>query len=144
MECHKCKYNGMKSDACLSCTMVEQYSYKHQKYIFEGYDTPQPQTDFTNEMPPLNLSEDDEDKLRKAMCNIFSLTPLELLMLQAIMNGKSLTDYAKMIETLAAKNIECTRFHAFQIRKAISKKLPQFKDALITPGQRKPLKDEQL
>lgn len=144
MECHKCKYNGMKSNACLSCTMIEQFSYRHQKYIFDTYDAPQPQTDFNNEMPPLNLSEDDEDKLRKAMCDIFSLNPLELLMLQAIMNGKSLTEYANTIETLAAKNTECTRFHAFQIRKAIVKKLPQFKDALITHGQRKPLKDEQL
>lgn len=130
----------MKSDACLSCSLEESYNYKHQKYIYETYDAPQPQTDFTNEMPPLNLSEDDEDKLRKAMCNMFSLTPLELLMLQAIMNGKSLTEFTKIVETLAAKNTECTRFHAFQLRKSLLNKIPTFKDALLTQGQRKPLK----
>lgn len=144
MECHKCKYNGMKAEACLSCQLTEKYNYSYQQYIFDGYDVPQHQTNYTDEMIPLNLSEEDEDKLRIALCNIFSLNPLELLMLQAIMNGKSLTDFSKLIERLSVKNSKCTRFHAFQVRKSLIKKIPQFKNALITNGQRKPLKDADI
>ena len=124
MYCHKCKHNGMKSEACLSCTFEEEYSYPNQKYIFDGFDFEQPETNFTEENKATHLSEEDEDKLRKALYELFRLNPLELLMVQAIMQGKSLTEYAESIEHLSKKNQTCSRHHAFQIRKAILKKLP--------------------
>lgn len=36
---------------------------------------------------------------------------------------------------------ECTRHHVFQLRKSILKKVPEFKDVLLTEGQRKELKE---
>ena len=140
MNCHQCKHNGMESEACLSCAIDDEYSFKYQKYLFETYDAPQQETDICSTNRATNLSEEDEDKLRRAMFEMFRLQPLELLMLQAIMQKKTLTQFAKDIEALAKKNQTCTRFHAFQLRKSLLAKIPSFADALITEGQRKPLK----
>lgn len=83
------------------------------------------------------------------MTNLFDLQPLELLCLQAIMQRKSLEAFAQDMTKLILKSAKkmqrnkqrrFTRFHAFQLRKSILKKLPSFKDALATNGQRKVLK----
>jgi len=72
---------------------------------------------------------------------LFDLQPLEILMLQAIMRNKSLTEYARDIDRMVAKLSSggMTRFHAYQIRKAILRKLPQMELALLTNGQRRRL-----
>ena len=97
-ECHKCRFNGTKSDACLSCDGTETYSYRYSHYILDTYDPPQPETNGTE--PCTDLSEDDEDRLRIAMANLFDLQPLELLCLQAIMQRKSLETFAKEMTNL--------------------------------------------
>lgn len=80
------------------------------------------------------MSEDLEDGLRKILYTIFDLSPLELLVLQAIMNGKSLTDFAtETTRLLSYKSTHVmTRHHAFQLRKSVLMKLPILKDALLT------------
>lgn len=100
---------------------------------------PQPDRKGSEKVTP--FSDEHEDKLRKALYDIFDLTPLELLILQGIMNQKSLSDIAKELEALfKANNKEQTRFHVFQLRRSILKKLPKFAQALLTNGQRKTLK----
>lgn len=135
MNCHKCT----KKD-CLNCTKSnETYSFKYQKYILEGYEVEQPDTQCSE--PATNLKPDIEDYLRKMLYTIFDLSPNELLCLKAIMNQQSLTDWCKDMEKLSQKNKEFSRFRAFQTRKGILKKLgTQFKGALMTLGQRKELK----
>lgn len=87
------------------------------------------------------LSEEDEDKLRKAMYALFDLQPLELLVLQGIMRRQTLQEMATNLTRLFTTNDKtCTRHHVFQLRKSILKKLPAFKAALLTEGQRKVLK----
>ena len=47
------------------------------------------------------------------------------------MRGKSLTEYARDIDKMVCKlSSGMTRFHAYQIRKAILRKLPQMELAL--------------
>lgn len=88
-----------------------------------------------------NLSEEDEDRLRKAMFALFDLQPLELLVLQGIMQRQTLQQIAtNLTQVFKTNNKDCTRHHVFQLRKSILKKLPDFKDALTTEGQRKVLK----
>ena len=87
-ECTRCPFNGKMSSECLSCGGEETYSYKYRQYIMEGYDAPSPDT--SGSAPCTTLSEDDEDRLRVAMTNLFSLSPLELLCLQSIMQRKTL------------------------------------------------------
>lgn len=49
-----------------------------------------PQPDTSCSERATNLSEEDEDKLRKAMYALFDLQPLELLVLQGIMRRMTL------------------------------------------------------
>lgn len=100
-----------------------------------------PQPDTCNDERATHLSEEDEDKLRKAMFALFDLQPLELLVLQGIMRRQTLQQMATSLTSLFKNNDkECTRHHVFQLRKSILNKLPEFKDALLTEGQRKELK----
>lgn len=135
-QCHKCPYNGTGSKACLACQYTEPSNKNlvHSDYL-ENFEYIQ-ETSYR----VTHLSEDDEDTLRQGLIELFNLKPLELLMIQAIMNGKTLTEYAKLIEKLSLKNRECSREHAFQIRKSILKKIPRFQNVLLTKGQRKQLK----
>ena len=139
--CTRCPYNGLSSDECIACAMedsCEDYAYRYQKYILEGYDVPQSEPQ--EQMKCTELSEDEEDNLRKLLYKIFDLSPNELLCLQAIMNNKDLTTFAKEMEQLANRNKCFTRFRAFQTRKAIIKKHPELAIACLTNGQRKELK----
>lgn len=99
-----------------------------------------PQLDTSTSQQVTRLSEDDEDTLRKALYALFDLQPLELLVLQGIMRKQTLQQMATSLTQLFKNNNkQCTRHHVFQLRKSILKKLPQFKDALLTEGQRKAL-----
>lgn len=136
-QCHTCPYDGKKSAKCHNCPTAEQYSYKHNLYILDEYDPIQPDT--SGSAPVTTLSEEAEDTLRKFFYTLFDLQPLELLCLKAIMNGQSLVDWSEDISKILKKPM--TRFHAFQLRKSMLKKLgDKYAPALITKGQRKPLK----
>lgn len=130
-ECTRCPLNGKMSSECLSCDGAETYSYRYRQYIAEGYDPPS--RDTSGSAPCTRLGEDDEDRLRVAMSNLFSLSPLELLCLQAIMQRKTLEEFAKQTTRFFQKHYgqmmknKCgrfTRFHAFQLRKSILRKFP--------------------
>lgn len=100
-----------------------------------------PQPDTSTSEKATDLPEDVEDTLRKGLCILFDLKPLELLVLQGIMHRQSLQQIATDLTNLfKANNKECTRHHVFQLRKAMLNKLPEFKDVLLTEGQRKELK----
>lgn len=142
-QCHKCEHYQEPSEACLKCRSKETYAYPHGIYVDSSRMPAGAEGETGHHVDracPTTLSEDQEDALRKAMCSMFSLNQLELLMLQAIMNKKSLTDFAASIDEFSKKNQHCTRQHAYEIRKALLKKLPTFKDALVTNGQRKSFK----
>lgn len=73
-----------------------------------------PQPEQEESVQVTNLSEEDEDKLRKAIFALFDLQPLELLVLQGIMQQKSLQEIAtSMTKVLRDNNKECTRHHVF-------------------------------
>ena len=144
--CHKCPLNSLSSTECLSCQLEEEYYFKNP-HVFDTYDPPQPEPTIPERVT--SLPEDIEDQLRIAICNLFSLKPIELLCLQAIIRKQSLTEFADSLTKLVNKihsqiqksqEKKITRFHAFQIRKAILSKLPRFRDVLLTKGQRRPLK----
>lgn len=60
------------------------------------------------------MPEDIEDKLRKALYDLFDLQPLELLVLQGIMQKKTLQQIATdLTKVFKANNKECTRHHVF-------------------------------
>ena len=85
------------------------------------------------------MPEDAEDMLRKFFYTLFDLQPLEILCLKAIMNRQSLIDWSEDVSKILKKPM--TRFHAFQLRKSMLKKLGDgYAPALLTKGQRKPLK----
>lgn len=139
--CHKCQYNGKGDPICLSCDMQQEtYSFRYEQYLLDTYNPAQQDTSGSEKVT--YLPEDLEDGLRKILYTIFDLSPLELLVLKAIMNGKSLTDFAtETTRLLKYKSTHVmTRHHAFQLRKAVLMKLPILKNALLTPQQRKPLK----
>lgn len=89
-----------------------------------------------------SLSEDTEDSLRLMLYEIFDLDFSELLLLKAIMNNMSLTEFSnefnKFIQYNTSKKCQMTRFCAFQIRKRMLSKLGKL--ALLTKGQKKQLK----
>lgn len=137
--CHKCPYNGKNDTHCISCCGDETYDYKYQKYILDTYDPVQPDNSGSDQVT--TLDEEIEDKLRKILTIIRDLTPNELLLIQSICKGENLTEYAEKMEEISKKNQTFSRFRAFQTRKAIIKKFgEQFAQALITRGQKKPLK----
>lgn len=142
LECHKCPFNNLSSDVCISCAMelsVEQYSYPYSKNVFDFVDPVQQEVEEPRQCT--SLPEDLEDRFRIALAEIFQLSPLELLCFQGIMQRKTLTEIAKELGVVGKKLSDgCSRFRAFQIRKAIAKKLPRLKTALQTSGQRKELK----
>ena len=73
-ECHKCKYNGMRNEACLSCSLEETYRYPNQKYLFDGYDVPDEKSITPlEEIKPL-IDEEYEDIYRKGLFDLFSLS----------------------------------------------------------------------
>lgn len=90
------------------------------------------------------MPEEVEDKLRKFLFTLFDLSPNELLCLRAIMKGESLVEFARDMEQMSKSNKSFSRFRAFQTRKALLTKLggEEFKVALTTMGQRKPLKEK--
>lgn len=136
-QCHTCPYDGSRSSKCASCPTAEQYQFKHHMYIAEGYDPIQPDTSGSEQVT--SLPEDAEDMLRKFFYTLFDLQPLEILCLQAIMSGKSLVQWSAEMSKILKKPM--TRFHAFQLRKSLLKKLgDEYAPALLTLGQRKPLK----
>lgn len=140
--CHRCPHDGTGNPACLSCDMgQETYSYRYEQYLIDTYTPVQPDTSGSEKVT--SLPEDLEDKLRKVLYIIFDLSPLELLVLQAIMTGKSLTDFATETTRLFQYKSTrvMTRHHAFQLRKSVLMKLPILKNALLTVGQRKSLKN---
>ena len=91
-----------------------------------------------------NLPEEVEDKLRKFLFALFDLSPNEILCLQAIMKNLSLVEFGRAMESMAKGNKSFSRFRAFQTRKSLLSKLggEDFKVALTTIGQRKPLKEK--
>ena len=139
MECHKCKYNGKHDNHCLKCQFPEEYQYKYQKYILDTYNPAQPDTSGSEKVT--NLDNEVEDKLRKILTVFTDLTENELLMLQSICRGESLTEFGRKMEKIAKKNQNFTRFRAFQTRKSIVKKLGEkFCGGLLTKGQKKVIK----
>ena len=140
MQCTKCQYNGKCNEACLSCTSKEQYNYKFNKYIIDGYDPKQESTEGSEKVTQFN--DNIEDALRKVLYTLLDLSPNELLLIQALHNGKTLSEYAADMEKIAKKNEAFSRFRAFQTRKSILKKFPRFSQALLTIGQRKQLKKD--
>lgn len=139
--CHKCPHDGKKSAACLRCLGGETYDYGHGLHVADGYDAPQAPTDGSK--PVTAFGEDAEDGMRRFLFDLFDLAPLELLLLRAIMRGKSLVDFAReMTESARAASARpMTRHHAFQLRKSMLAKLGgRFAAALLTRGQKRPLK----
>lgn len=126
MNCHKCKYNGKMSEACLSCVGDEKYclgspfrdhSICEDKLKAEEVEQCEDQAVF-------GLDDDKEDLLRRFFSDLFSLPPTQLLMLQAMVQHQTLTDFASNMEKLSRKCKQFTRFRAFQTRKALFDTLP--------------------
>lgn len=141
-QCSACPYNNSGSEECLKCQCEEQYSYPYGKYLIDGVQFQAPDTSGSD--PVTNLPDEVEDKLRKFLFSLFDLSPNELLCIQAIMRGQSLSEFAREMEKSAKSNKSFSRFRAFQTRKALLTKLggEDFKIALTTMGQRKPLKEK--
>lgn len=141
-ECHKCPFHNTGSEECMQCQCKEEYSYPYGKYLIDGVQFQAPDTSGSD--PVTNLPEEVEDKLRKFLCVLFDLSPNELLCLQAIMKNLTLSEFAREMEKSAKSNKSFSRFRAFQTRKSLLTKLggDDFKIALTTIGQRKPLKEK--
>ena len=74
-------------------------------------------TQYDDEEPlrATDLPEDVEDRFRVALCELFSLKPLELLCLQGIMRQQTLSDIAELLTSMFEKygGKEFTRHHMF-------------------------------
>ena len=83
MLCHKCKFNGKGNEVCLSCHGDwDDYEIKRfHTYLDESFENVPAKEIDENESYATHLNHEDEEKLRLAMCSLFSLKPLELLML---------------------------------------------------------------
>ena len=136
LDCHKCK--DYQTEKCLSCKKKDENT-SHKQYIIDGYDVPQHDTSGSEQVT--NLPDEVENKMRIFLCNLFALDFNELMCLKSIMNNMTLTDYAQDMEALAQDNKCFSRFRAFQTRKRLLKKLgDEYSSALLTMGQKKPLK----
>lgn len=138
INCHKCPNKG--TDKCIACKKVDEDT-KHKQYLLEGYEPPQPDTSGSEQVT--NLPDDVEDKMRKFLFDMFDLDWNELMLLKATMNSLSLTEFGQQMEQLSKQNWSFSRFRAFQTRKRLLRKLGDgFAGALLTMGQKKPLKKE--
>lgn len=89
------------------------------------------------------LPDEVEDTLRKFLFDMFDLDWNELMLLKATMNKLTLTEFGQEMEKLSKENWSFSRFRAFQTRKRLLRKLgDNFSGALLTIGQKKPLKKE--
>lgn len=142
MDCYNCNKKRCL-DNCLNCkTKDEQYDYRYNHYLIDGYQVEQ--SDTSTSPKPTQLDDDTEDRLKEFLCTLFDLSYNELCCLKAIMNGKSLSDWAREMEKMSKSNASFSRFRAFQTRKLLLSKLgDNFKLALTTDGQRKQLKTKQ-
>lgn len=139
INCHKCPNKG--TDKCLTCKKVDEDT-KHKQYVLDGYEPPQPDTSGSEQVT--NLPDETEDKMRKFLFTLFDLDWNELMLLKSVMNQMTLTEFGAQMEKLSKDNWNFSRFRAFQTRKRLLKKLgDNFAQALLTIGQRKPLKKEE-
>lgn len=107
----------------------------------DGYDIPQPDTKGSEQVT--SLPDEVEDKMRKFLFDLFDLDWNELMLLKATMNQLTLTEFGQAMEKLSKDNWSFSRFRAFQTRKRLLRKLgDNFAGALLTMGQKKPLKKE--
>ena len=123
-ECHKCVHDGKKSKACLKCrakgTMLGVVrrgpaGYEGTEFLEDR------QSRSATSLPP-----DVEDRFRTALCELFQLRPLELLVLQGIMQRKTLTEIAASLTQTFKKygGKGFTRFYVKEVRKAMATKMP--------------------
>lgn len=138
MNCYNCPYDGKHNDICLSCKIPDEYSFAKSPHLFDYVqpthdDGEQKQSDYATRPIVSNMNLDMEQKFKDALYGIFDLSYLEILMLKAIMNQKTLEDFAKDMSKLFVKQSSLiehnqykrfTRHHAFQLRKSMLKKLP--------------------
>ena len=141
--CHNCK-RGV-GDWCIKCQRVTQddIRIRNAPHAIEvtaavrqrDYDAP-PDRDSAHTVTA-DLSADAEDKLRRAMASLFSLDPIDLLLVQHLMRGGKLADFHRVTDRLE-KTIG--RYHgspralAWARKEQILHKFPQFR-AVITNAE---------
>ncbi len=96
---------------------------------------PQPETTPSGQVT--NLPDEYEDIYRKSIYDIFDLQPLQLLLLQAMLHHKTLTEFANELNAIVSdiynRKDKMTRFSAYYLKKTIAAKYPAFVSTLAMP-----------
>ena len=137
MQCHLCPHQSHPTpEACWNCKPHSDQDLRHRIPIDDDDSIPQPDTsgsDYATHLDP-----DDEDRLRIAMANLFSLSPIELLYIQNEMMGRTLTEFGSTVDKFVRQNANgCSTARAYEIRKRVGEKLPMLKPVLLTRGRRR-------
>ena len=141
--CEKCKHWKLwqaAADACRCCVNAESHQGKSHVAATE-FTLSQPRPVDFDRSPSgqaTNLSPDDEDKLRRAMTALFSLDPIELLLVQHLMRERSLDSFGDVLarlnhQTRNYRGRDAARESARKFR--ILAKFPQFRAVLQTASE---------
>lgn len=85
-QCHKCPFNGQHHDECLKCEYQEQYDFRYNHYILDGYDVPDPKSQIENDETQATVEDEKSERMKQFLMLLFDLSPTELLTLKFIMN----------------------------------------------------------
>lgn len=92
-ECHRCKYNGLSSEACLSC-ICEQHRYDYsltKNHISLEYELSSEPADIDSLDEPVKVEElvlsDDYDTTFKLLLAVSDMSDLQLAVFKRLIKG---------------------------------------------------------
>lgn len=99
--CHNCKRG--RGQWCVKCRRVDQDDQRIQRRPSFSENNTRPAFPNKPSERATSLPVDVEDTLRIAMCGLFDLKPLELLLVQHIVHGRPLSTFGEAIEQVRKK-----------------------------------------
>lgn len=127
MNCHNCpdRSNPDRLEKCLKCNRADDMSYHGTTVHLNGKEVAAPPP--TQPRQVTNLPPDVEDKLREAMCSLFDLDPIELLLVQHLIRGGKLSTFADRLVKVTNRIVRyrgSERAQAHAMKEAIGRKFP--------------------
>lgn len=126
-KCHNCKHRNdpNRLQRCLKCRKADDESYHGKVVHLNGRDIAQKTQAGSRYVT--DLPNDIEDKLREAMCSLFGLDPIELLLVHHLINGGRLSSFGDRLAKVASRIGRyrgSQRAQAHAMKEAIGRKMP--------------------
>lgn len=103
MNCHNCPHRDdpNRLPRCLACTRADDLSHHGRAVHLNGTDVAAKPTNQLRQVT--TLPTDVEDRLREALCGLFGLDPVDLLLVQHLFAGGRLSTFDETRDRVAQK-----------------------------------------